>query len=55
MMTKKPFDILTYLTTQTDSVSQRAISTATNMSVGTVNKQIAELRLTRVEPVTPDK
>ena len=34
---------MTYLTTQTDSVSQRAISTATNMSVGTVNKQIAEL------------
>ena len=34
---------MTYLTTQTDSVSQRAISTATNMSVGTVNKQIAKL------------
>ena len=43
MMTKKTFDILTYLTTKFDSVSQRAISTATNMSVGTVNKQIAEL------------
>lgn len=44
-MTKKAFDILHYLTTCTEPATQREIATATNMSVGTVNKLISQLTL----------
>ena len=42
-MTKKTFDVLNFLSSKTSAVSQRAIASATNMSVGTVNKLVAEL------------
>ncbi len=43
MLTQKQFDILVYLTEQTQSCSQRYIAEALNMSAGTVNKLIKEL------------
>ena len=42
-LTKKQFTILEYLESEQKSKSQRDIATATGMSVGTVNKQVAEL------------
>ena len=43
-LTKKQFDIMTHLAENKNEVSQRAIAKATNMSVGTVNKTLTELR-----------
>lgn len=43
-LTKKQFDILCYLTENKEEVSQRAIAKASDMSVGTVNKILTELR-----------
>ncbi len=42
-LTKKQFTILEYLESEKKSKSQRDIAAATAMSVGTVNKQVAEL------------
>ncbi|MBQ7045963.1 MAG: NTP transferase domain-containing protein [Clostridia bacterium] len=42
-MTKKNFDILHFLSDTKGSATQREIAAATNMSVGTVNKLMAEL------------
>lgn len=43
MITKKQFDVLVYLSDKTESHPQREIAAATKMSVGTVNKCIADL------------
>lgn len=42
-LTKKQFNILTYLESERKSKSQREIAAATDMSVGTVNRLVAEL------------
>ncbi len=42
-LTKKQFQVLVYLESERKSKSQRDIATATGMSVGTVNKLVAEL------------
>lgn len=42
-LTKKQFNILTYLESERKSKSQREIAAATDMSVGTVNKLVSEL------------
>lgn len=42
-LTKKQFNILTYLEAERKSKSQREVAAATDMSVGTVNKLVAEL------------
>ena len=43
MLSQKQFDILVYLTEETNSSSQRNIAKALNMSAGTVNKLMKEL------------
>jgi len=43
MLTKKEFDILTLLESSTAAMSQRQISEASKMSVGTVNKLMKDL------------
>lgn len=43
MLTKKQFDVLVYLSEQTEAQSQRNIAEATRMSVGTVNKLLKEM------------
>lgn len=43
MITKKQFDILVYLAEHSQKESQRKIAQATDMSVGSVNKTMAEL------------
>ena len=43
-LTKKQFDILCYFTENKQDLSQRAIAKATDMSVGSVNKTLTELR-----------
>lgn len=43
MITKKQFDILVYLTECGDKTTQREIAAEAGMSLGTVNKQMAEL------------
>jgi len=43
MLTKKQFDILTYLEKQNEPSTQRAISKELGISLGTVNKLISEL------------
>ena len=42
-LTRKQFDVLTYIERNADKKSQRKIAEATNMSAGTVNKVLAEL------------
>ena len=42
-LTRKQFDVLTYLERKTDKQSQRKIADATKMSAGAVNKVMAEL------------
>ncbi len=42
-LTKKQFNILVYLEAERNAKSQRDIATATEMSVGTVNKLVSEL------------
>ena len=43
-MTRKEFDVLTYLERTTGKRSQRAIAQGVGVSVGTVNKILATLR-----------
>ena len=42
MITKKQFDVLVYLTEHTGKISQRSIAQGTGLSVGTVNRIMAE-------------
>lgn len=42
-ITRKQFDVLTYIERTADKTSQRKIAEATKMSAGTVNKIMAEL------------
>ena len=51
-MTRKEFDVLAYLERTTGKRSQRAIAQGVGVSVGTVNKILAELH--RREWITPD-
>ena len=43
ILSKKQFDVLVYLESKRASMSQREIASATEMSLGTVNKVMAEL------------